>query len=89
MFIIVIIIIIIIIVFSLGSDRLMEVSILMPLFLQSSSVSLSYHSCCSYARVFGKTLVQEFPISHGHTEWYFLFARNDMVEMVEELPVKN
>ena len=28
--------------------------------------------CCSHARVFGKTLVHEFLISYGHTEWILL-----------------
>ena len=32
-----------------------------------------FHSCCSYARVFGKTLLHEFPVSYSHTEWYLLF----------------
>ena len=32
-----------------------------------------FHSWCSRARVFGKTLLQEFPISCNHTEWYFIF----------------
>ena len=32
-----------------------------------------FHSCCSHARVFGKTLVHEFPISYSPTEWYLLF----------------
>ena len=41
-----------------------------------------YYSCCSYSGVFGKTLVHEFPISYSHTEWYLLFSRNDMIEMV-------
>ena len=31
-----------------------------------------FHSCCSHARVFGKTLVHEFHISYSHTEWYIL-----------------
>ena len=33
-----------------------------------------FDSCCSHARVFGKTLVHEFPISYSHTEWYLLFS---------------
>ena len=33
-----------------------------------------FHSCCSHARVFGKTLVHEFLISSSHTEWYLLFS---------------
>ena len=30
---------------------------------------LLFHSCCSHARVFGKTLLHEFHISYSHTEW--------------------
>ena len=41
--------------------------ILAPLFFPSS-VSFFSHPCCSNARVFGKTLVLEFPISYSHTE---------------------
>ena len=33
-----------------------------------------FHSRCSHAQVFGKTLVHEFPISYSHTEWYLLFS---------------
>ena len=51
--------------------------------------SILFYSCCSHARVFGKTLMHEFPISYSHTEWYLLFLWNDMIEMVEESPVKN
>ena len=29
-----------------------------------------------------------FPISYSHTKWYPLFSQKDMIEMVEELPVK-
>ena len=43
-----------------------------------------FHSCCSHARVFGKTLAHEFPIFYSHTKWYLLFSRNDMIEVVEE-----
>ena len=32
-----------------------------------------FHSCCSMGKVFGKTLVHEFPISYSHTEWHLLF----------------
>ena len=46
-------------------------------------------SCCSDARVFGRALVHEFPISCTHTEWHLRFQRNDRIEMVEESPVKN
>ena len=31
-----------------------------------------FQSCCSHAQVFGKTLVDEFPIFYGHTEWNLL-----------------
>ena len=33
-----------------------------------------FHSCCSNARVFGKTLLHEFLVSCSHTEWYLLFS---------------
>ena len=33
-----------------------------------------FHSCCSHAWVFGKTLMHEFPVSYSHTEWYFLIS---------------
>ena len=33
-----------------------------------------FHSCCSHARVFGKTLLHECPASYSHTEWYLLFS---------------
>ena len=32
-----------------------------------------FHSCCSHAWVFGKTLAHEFLISYNHTEWYLFF----------------
>ena len=32
--------------------------------------------------------MHEIPIFHIHTEWYLIFSRNDMMEMVEEFPVK-
>ena len=31
-------------------------------------------SCCSHARVFGKTLLHEFFINNSHPEWYLLFS---------------
>ena len=49
---------------------------------------LIFHSCCSHARVFGRTLVHEFPFTYSHTEWHLLFPRNDMIEMVGESPLK-
>ena len=33
-----------------------------------------FDSCCSHARVFGKTLLHEFFISYSHTEWYLPFS---------------
>ena len=33
-----------------------------------------FHSCCSHAQVFGKTLVHEFLISYSHTEWHLFFS---------------
>ena len=33
-----------------------------------------FHSCCSHARVFEKTLVHELPIFFNHSEWYLLFS---------------
>ena len=37
-------------------------------FKLSFCVFLLFHSCCSHARVFGKTLLHEFRISNCHTE---------------------
>ena len=31
-----------------------------------------FHSCCSLARVFGRTLLHELHISYSHTEWCLL-----------------
>ena len=42
----------------------------LPIFL---SFSVLFHSCCSHAQVFGRTLVREFPNSYSHTELYQLF----------------
>ena len=33
-----------------------------------------FHSCCSHAWVFEKTLVHEFLIFYSHTEWYLRFS---------------
>ena len=33
-----------------------------------------FHSCCSHAHVFMKTLVHEFPISYSHIECYLFFS---------------
>ena len=56
-------------------------SILTPLFLQSSSVSLS--------RVFWKIFVHEFPISYSHTEWYFLFSDSGTTCAQETFETRN
>ena len=48
-----------------------------------------FNSCWSNARVFGKTLEHEFPISYSHTEWYFIFSRGEIVlALAEGSPVK-
>ena len=48
-----------------------------------------FHFCCSHARVFGKALVHEYLISCGHTEWYLLFSRSEIVlTLAEALPIK-
>ena len=55
-------------------------SILMPLFLPFSvCIFVLFRSCCSHARVFGKALVHEFPMSSRHTEWYLPFSRGEIV----------
>ena len=48
-----------------------QISLLLTFFV---SLIVLFHYCCSHARVFGKTLVHEFPISYSHTEWYFIFS---------------
>ena len=62
----------------------------MPLFLHSLSVSLSYilHSCCSHVQVFVKhsCMSSPFPIAILNRTF---FLRNEMIEMVENFPVKN
>ena len=40
-----------------------------------------FHSCCFHARVFGKTLLHEFPIYYSHTEWYLLFSRGIVLSL--------
>ena len=59
----------IIIVFWLGCDRPSG----LPFFAPHVSFFILFHSCCSHALVFGKTLVHEFPISYSHTEFYLVF----------------
>ena len=66
-------------------------SVLKLLFLLSLSVSLIilFHSCCSHAQVFWKTLVHEFPISYSHTEWYLHLSRGEIVlALAEASPIK-
>ena len=42
------------------------------------------------SRVFGKTLVHEFPITNSHTEWYLLFSRGEIVlALAEASPIRN
>ena len=73
-----------IIVFWLDSDTLASL-------LSYSSVSLAYFILAvnPHARMFGKTLLHEFLISYGHTEWYLLFSRGEVVFAVAETsPIK-
>ena len=71
-----------IIVFWFGSDRLAAILFFVPLYFFPYGSLLTFivcflilfHSYYSRARVFGKTLVREFPISYSHTEWYLLFS---------------
>ena len=80
----------IIIVFWLGSDRPSRLLLFMPallLYFRTHVCLLTifvcffvlFRSCCSHARVFGKTLVHEFPMSYSHTEWYLPFSRGEIV----------
>ena len=57
-----------------------------------------FQSCCSHERLFGKTLVHEFPISYSHTEWYFISlfgarkskqAQTPIIGFIPEVAVKN
>ena len=74
----------IIIVFRLGCDKPSGLLLFVPavLFFHTHASLLSvfvclivlFNSCCPHARVFGKTLVHEFPISYSHTECYFLIS---------------
>ena len=83
------IIMFIIIVAWLGCDRPSELLFIVPALLLSILMPLLFHSCCSHAWVFGKTLVHEFPISYSHTEWYLLFSRGEIVlALAEALPIK-
>ena len=47
-----------------------------------------FHSCYSHARVFGKTLVHEFPISNSHTKWHLLFSASATTS-ANENPVRS
>ena len=51
----------------------MLMSLFVPFFSYHFCFFVLFHSYCSHARVFGKTLVHDFPISCSHTEWYLLF----------------
>ena len=82
---IIIIIIIIIIVFWFGSDRPSGLIFFVhAYFFPYSRLSyllcffVLFHSYCSHAQVFGRTLVHEFPISYSHTEWYLFFSRGEI-----------
>ena len=67
----------IIIVFLLGCEGRHDFYFSCPLYFLCSrlfSYSLRlffilFHSLCSHAQMFGKTLVHEFPISYSHAEW--------------------
>ena len=49
-----------------------------------------FHSFCSHALVFGKTLLPKFHISYSHTEWYLLFSLAEIVlALAEASPMKN
>ena len=48
-----------------------------------------FHFSCSQARVFGKTLVHEFPMCYSHSEWYILFSRGEIAfALAEASPIK-
>ena len=86
-------------VFWVGSDRpsgllffvpALHLSMLTPLFLPSSSVSLSYFILAVPARqCLGKQsrMSSLFPVAILHGT--FFFSPNDTIEMVEVSPVKN
>ena len=73
----------IVIVFRLGTDRpsgLLFFSCPLYFFPYSRLILCSnlfffvlFHTCCSHAPVFGKTLLHEFLISYSHTECYLFF----------------
>ena len=74
-------------IFLIGQAQAVGTSFFMPVWLLSTltvpflpplcfSFSRSFRSCCSHARVFGKTLLHEFLFSCSHAERYLLyFAR--------------
>ena len=74
----------------LSFEPALLLSIITPLCLPSSSV---YVSCFILAvpmrECSGKHSCMSSSITYGHTEWYLLFWRIFMIEMVEESPVKN
>ena len=65
-------------------------SMLMPLFLQSSSVSLCYFILAVPMREFlGKHSCMSSPFPIAILNGTFFFSRNDMIETAEQSPVKN
>ena len=49
-----------------------------------------FHSCCSYARMFGKMLVLEFHVSHSHSGWCLHYSLGEIgIALAESLPIKN
>ena len=65
-------------------------SVLTPLFLPSSSVSLYYFILVvPMQECFEKRLLHEFPISYRYTEWYLLLSRGEIVlALAEASPIK-
>ena len=64
-----------------------ELKLLLFTYFQTNASLLTFfilfHSSCSDARVFGKTLVHEFPINYTHTEWHFDRATTSEQETFE------
>ena len=88
------------IVFWLGCDMPSGLFLFLPTLLLSIFTPLLtifvcffvlFRSCCSHARVFGKTLVHEFPISYSHTEWYlpFFARRNSLSAEASSIKIKS
>ena len=70
------------IVYLCGSDRPFGLLYIVPaVFLPISSLLaffvclfVLFHSSCSHARVFGKTLAHDFVTSYRHTDRYFILS---------------